>query len=148
MDWKKQAIRRDRYRIPNNQQHQNCHDNRTTRKHKQWSNVYQNTVKKKKILFIGLFWGKKSRNNNTILTGEFSIIEKHYYLFIPIYNKYHQNHILLLGDFSAKIGNGETGISNGDHKITPNGKRLINLTNNFSLKVIKKASNAKFKGQE
>ena len=144
MDWKKQAIRRNRYRIPNNQQHQNSHDNRTTRKHKQFSNVYQNTVKKKKILFIGLFFGgKKSRNNNTLLNGEFSIIEKHYYLFIPIYNKIHQNHIVLLGDFNAKIGNGEPGISNGDHKITPNRKRLINLTNNFSLKVIKKSLKCK-----
>ena len=87
--------------------------------------------------------GKKSRNNNTILNGEFNIIEKHYYLSIPIYNKYHQNHILLLGDFNAKIGNGEPGISNGDHKITPNGNRLINLTNNFSLKVIKKSLKCK-----
>ena len=56
-----------------------------------------------------------------------------------------QNHILLLGDFNAKIGNGEQGIPNGDPKITPKGKRLINLTNNFNLKTLNKSPKCKGK---
>ena len=68
-------------------------------------------LKRKETLFIGLFYGKQeTRNNNTTLDKEFKIIERHLYQYIAN----NQNHILLLGDFNAKIGNGEQGIPNGD----------------------------------
>ena len=68
-------------------------------------------LKRKETLFIGLFYGKQeTRNNNTTLDKEFKIIERHLYQYIAN----DQNHILLLGDFNAKIGNGEQGIPNGD----------------------------------
>ena len=100
-------------------------------------------LKRKETLFIGLFYGKQERrNNNTTLDEEFKIIERHLYQYIAN----NQNHILLLGDFYAKIGNREQGILNGDPIITPNGKRLINnLTNNFNLKILNKSP--KFKGK-
>ena len=60
----------------------------------------------------------ENRNNNIALDQEFNIIERHLYQ----YSTNNQNHILLLGDFNAKIGNGEQGIPNEDLKITPNGK--------------------------
>ena len=87
-------------------------------------------LRRKGTLFIGLFYGKQEcRNNNIRLDKEFNIIERNLYQ----YTTNNQNHILLTGDFNAKIGNGEPGIPNGDPKITPNGKRLINLTNKFNL---------------
>ena len=46
---------------------------------------------------------------------------------------------------NAKIGNGEQDIPNGDPIITPNGKRLINLTNNFNLKILSKRLKCKGK---
>ena len=103
-------------------------------------------LKRKETLFIGLFYGKQeSRNNNNALDEEFNITERHLYQ----YATNNQNHILLLGDVNAKIGNGEQGIPNGDPKITPNGKRLINLTNNFNLKTLNKSSKCAFaNGQE
>ena len=86
-------------------------------------------LKRKEALFGGLFYGKQeSRNINITLDENFNIIERHLYQ----YTANNQNHILLLGDFNAKIGNGDQGIPNGDPKITPNGKRLINLTNNLT----------------
>ena len=86
-------------------------------------------LKRKEALFIGLFYGKQeSRNINITLDENFNIIERH----LCQYTANNQNHILLLGDFNAKIGNGDQGIPNGDPKITPNGKRLINLTNNLT----------------
>ena len=84
---------------------------------------------------------KESRNNNTTLNEEFKITERHLYQYIAN----NQNHILLLGDFNAKIGNGEQGIPSGNSIITPNGKILINLTNNFNLKILNK--NPKCKGK-
>ena len=96
-------------------------------------------LKRKKLC---LFYGKQeSKNNNTTLDEEFKIIERHLYEYIAN----NQNHILLLGDFNAKIGNGEQGIPNGDPIITPNGKRLINLTNNFNLKILSKSPKCKGK---
>ena len=68
-------------------------------------------LKIKETLFTRLFYGKKeSRNNDTTLYEEFKIIERHLYQYIAN----NQNQILLLGDFNAKIGNGEQGIPNGD----------------------------------
>ena len=99
-------------------------------------------LKRKETLFIELFYGKKeNRNNNATLDEEFKIIEQHLYQHIAN----NQNYILLLGDFNAKIGNGEQGIPSGNSIITPNGKRLINLTNNFNLKILNK--NRKCKGK-
>ena len=99
-------------------------------------------LKRKKTLFIGLIYGKQeSRNNNATLDEEFKIIERHLYQYIAN----NQNHILLLGDFNGKIGNGEQGTPSGDPIITPNGKRLINLTNNFSLKTRNKSLKCKGK---
>ena len=98
-------------------------------------------LKRKETRFIGLIYGKQERNNNATLDKEFKIIERHLYQYIAN----NQNHILLLGDFNAKIGNGEQGIPSGDPIITPNGKRLINLTNNFNLKILNK--NPKCKGK-
>ena len=67
-------------------------------------------LKIKETLFTRLFYEKKeSRNNDTTLYEEFKIIERHLYQYIAN----NQNHILLLGDFNAKIGNGEQGIPNG-----------------------------------
>ena len=40
------------YMIPNKQQDQNSHHNRTTRKHKHWNDVDQDTAKKKETLFV------------------------------------------------------------------------------------------------
>ena len=97
---------------------------------------------KKETLFIGLFYRKQeSRNNNTTLDEEFKIIERHLYQYIAR----NQNHILLLGDFNAKIGNEEQGIPNGDPIITPNQKRLTHLTNNFNLKILSKSPKCKGK---
>ena len=97
-------------------------------------------LKRKEALFIGLFPGKQeSRNNNITLTEKFNIIEKH----LHQYTANNQNHILLLGDFNVKIGNGEQGLPNGDPKITPNGKGLINITNNFNLKILNKSPKCK-----
>ena len=99
-------------------------------------------LKRKGSLFIGLSYGKQeSRNNNITLDEEFNIIERQLYQ----YTTNNQNHILLLDDFNAKIGNGEQGIPNGDPKITPNEKRLINLTNNFNLKILNKSPKCKSK---
>ena len=67
-------------------------------------------LKRKETRFIGLIYGKQERNNNATLDKEFKIIERHLYQYIAN----NQNHILLLGDFNAKIGNGEQGIPNGD----------------------------------
>ena len=87
-------------------------------------------LKRKEILFIGLFYGKQeSRNNNITLDEKFNTIERHLYQ----YTTNNQNHILLLGDPS------------GDLKITPNGKRLINLTNNLNLKILNKSPKCKGK---
>ena len=89
-----------------------------------------------------MFYGKQeSKNNNTTLDEEFKIIERHLYEYIAN----NQNRIPLLGDFNAKIGNGEHGIPNGDPIITPNGKRLISLTNNFNLKILNKSPKCKGK---
>ena len=93
-------------------------------------------LKRKETLFIGLFYGKQGiRNNNVTLDEEFNTIERHPYQYI-INN---QNHILLLDDLNAKIGNGVQGIRNGDPKITPNGKRLVNLANNLNLKILNRS---------
>ena len=67
-------------------------------------------LKRKETRFIGLIYGKQERNNNATLDKEFKIIERHLYQYIAN----DKNHILLLGDFNAKIGNGEQGIPNGD----------------------------------
>ena len=48
-------------------------------------------------------------------------------------------------NFHTKIGNGEHDIPNGDPKITPNGKRLINLANIFNLKILNKSPKCKGK---
>ena len=99
-------------------------------------------LKRKEALFGGLFYGKQeSRNINIALDENFNIVERH--LFQHTANN--QNHVLLLGDFNAKIGNGEQDIRNGEPKITPNGKRLINLTNNFNLKILNKSPKFKDK---
>ena len=95
----------------------------------------QNTSKKKRnsvywTYVIGLFYGKQeSRNNNITLDEKFNAIERHLYQ----YTTNNQNHIILLGDPS------------GDPKITPNGKRLINLTNNLNLKILNKSPKCKGK---
>ena len=102
----------------------------------------QDTAKKKRTLFIGLFYGKQERrNNNATLDKEFKIIEQHLYKYITN----NQNDILLLGDFNAKTGNGEQGIPTGDPTIIPNGKRLTNLTNNYNLKNLNKRPKCKGK---
>ena len=99
-------------------------------------------LKRKETLFIELFYGKKeNRNNNATLDEEFKIIEQHLYQHIAN----NQNYILLLGDFNAKIGNGEQGIPNGDPIIRPNRKRLINLANNFNIKILNKSPKCKDK---
>ena len=99
-------------------------------------------LKRKETLFIELFYGKKeNRNNNATLDEEFKIIEQHLYKYIAN----NQNYILLLGDFNTKIGNGEQGMPNGDPIITPNGKRLINLANNFNIKILNKSPKCKGK---
>ena len=99
-------------------------------------------LKRKETLFIGLFYGKQERrNNNATLDKEFKIIERHLYQYIAN----NQSHILLLGDFNAKVGNGEQTIPNDDPTIIPNGKRLINLTNNFNLKILNKSPKCKGK---
>ena len=53
--------------------------------------------------------------------------------------------MLLLGDFDAKIVNEEQGIPNGDPKIISKEKRLLNLTNNFNLKILNKSPKCKGK---
>ena len=76
-------------------------------------------LKRKETLFIGLFYGKQERrNNNTTLDEEFKIIERH----LCQYIENNQNQTLLLGNFNAKIGNGEQGIPNWGPIVTPNGK--------------------------
>ena len=119
MDWEKQSIRKERYRILINN---NIKTTITTEQRENtkteiiWIRIH---LKRKETLFFGLFYGKqKIRNNNIALDQEFNIIERHLYQ----YSTNNQNHILLLGDFNAKIGNGEQGILNEDLKITPNGK--------------------------
>ena len=130
MDWEKQSIRRGggigflinniiKTAITIKQQ-------KNTNTEIMWIRIQ---LKRKEALFIGLFYGKQeSRNINITLDENFNIIERH----LCQYTANNQNHILLLGDFNAKIGNGDQGIPNGDPKITPNGKRLINLTNNLT----------------
>ena len=57
-------------------------------------------LKRKETLFIELFYGKQeSRNNNITRDEEFNTIERHLYQYITN----NQNHILLLGDFNAKL---------------------------------------------
>ena len=130
MDWEKQSIRRGggigflinniiKTAITIKQQ-------KNTNTEIMWIRIQ---LKRKEALFIGLFYGKQeSRNINITLDENFNIIERH----LCQYTANNQNHILLFGDFNAKIGNGDQGIPNGDPKITPNGKRLINLTNNLT----------------
>ena len=130
MDWEKQSIRRGggigflinniiKTAITIKQQ-------KNTNTEIMWIRIQ---LKRKEALFIGLFYGKQeSRNINITLDENFNIIERH----LCQYTANNQNHIILLGDFNAKIGNGDQGIPNGDPKITPNGKRLINLTNNLT----------------
>ena len=130
MDWEKQSIRRGggigflinniiKTAITIKQQ-------KNTNTEIMWIRIQ---LKRKEALFIGLFYGKQeSRNINITLDENFNIIERH----LCQYTANNQNHVLLLGDFNAKIGNGDQGIPNGDPKITPNGKRLINLTNNLT----------------
>ena len=130
MDWEKQSIRRGggigflinniiKTAITIKQQ-------KNTNTEIMWIRIQ---LKRKEALFIGLFYGKQeSRNINITLDENFNIIERH----LCQYTANNQNHILLLGDFNEKIGNGDQGIPNGDPKITPNGKRLINLTNNLT----------------
>ena len=130
MDWEKQSIRRGggigflinniiKTAITIKQQ-------KNTNTEIMWIRIQ---LKRKEALFIGLFYGKQeSRNINITLDENCNIIERHLYQ----YTANNQNHILLLGDFNAKIGNGDQGIPNGDPKVTPNGKRLINLTNNLT----------------
>ena len=130
MDWEKQSIRRGggigflinniiKTAITIKQQ-------KNTNTEIMWIRIQ---LKRKEALFIGLFYGKQeSRNINITLDENFNIIERH----LCQYTANNQNHILLLGDFNAKIGNGDQGIPNGDPNITPNGKRLINLTNNLT----------------
>ena len=60
----------------------------------------QDTAKKKRTLFIGLFYGKKERrNNNATLDKEFKIIEQHLYKYITN----NQNDILLLVTLMQKL---------------------------------------------
>ena len=130
MDWEKQSIRRGggigflinniiKTAITIKQQ-------KNTNTEIMWIRIQ---LKRKEALFIGLFYGKQeSRNINITLDENFNIIERH----LCQFTANNQNHILLFGDFNAKIGNGDQGIPNGDPKITPNGKRLINLTNNLT----------------
>ena len=85
-------------------------------------------LKRKEILFAGLFYGKQETLHQTKnLKSQSDIC------------------INILGDFNVKVGNGEQGISNEHTIITPNGKRLINQTNNFNLKTLNKSPKCKGK---
>ena len=84
-------------------------------------------------MFIGLlYWKQERRSNNITLDEEFNIIERHLYQ----NRTNNQNHIFLFGVLDARIGNGEEGIPTGNRKITPNAKRLINLTNHLNLNIL------------
>ena len=142
MDWEKQSIKRGRYRFLINNNIKTAimiEQQENTNTEIMWIRIH---LKRKETLFIRLFYGKqKSRNNNITLDKQFNTIERHLYQ----YTTNNQNHILLLGDFNAKVGNEEQGIPNGDPRITPNGKRLINLTNNLNLKILSKSPKCKVK---
>ena len=46
------------------------------------------------------------------------------------------NHLLLLGDFNAKIGNNRHGIINGEPHISRNGALLRDVIKHFNLEIL------------
>ena len=68
-------------------------------------------LKRKETCLLNYFMGNKKAEIITLhQTKNLKSLERHLYQYIAN----NQNHILLLGDFNAKIGNGEQGIPNGD----------------------------------
>ena len=91
-------------------------------------------LKRQENLFIGVLYGKqKSKNCMKELEEEYEVIEKSISNYTETNNK-----IILVGDFNGKIGNDESGITNGDTSITTNGKRVRSMVRTLNLDILNK----------
>ena len=79
MDWEKQSIRRGGIGFLINSNIKiaiTIEQQENTNTEIMWIKVH---LKRKETPFIGLFYGKQSRNNNITLDEEFNIMERHLY---------------------------------------------------------------------
>ena len=82
-------------------------------------------LKQNKTIIICIQCGKQEATN------EFDYLSQHV-------SRYSQsdNHLLLLGDFNAKIGNDESGIINGEPYISRNGALLRDMIKHLNLEIL------------
>ena len=134
MDWEKHSIRRGGIGFLININIKTAitiEQQENTKTETMWIKI---RLKRKEALFIGLFYGKqKSRNNN--ITKNLTL-QKEIYTNIEQLIEITFSYLVTL---MQKLEMRDHGIPNGDPKLTPNGRRLINLTNKLNLKFINKS---------
>ena len=79
-------------------------------------------LKDQQHLCIGVYYGKQETHSAEKTLDEYNMLENRIVSYIA-----NDTHVILLGDFNAKVGSNEKGIKNGDKIISRNGKMLLEL---------------------
>ena len=78
-----------------------------------------------------LLWQTRNQNNNQEAINKFDYVSQHILKYLQS-----DNHLLLLRDFNAKIGNDEHGIINGEPYISRNGALLRDVIKHLNLEIL------------
>ena len=78
-----------------------------------------------------LLWQTRNQNNNQEAINKSDYVSQHILKYLQS-----DNHLLLLRDFNAKIGNGEHGIINGEPYISRNGALLRDVIKHLNLEIL------------
>ena len=89
-------------------------------------------LKQNKTIMICIYYGEQeTKTNKQEAKKEFDYLSQHISKYLQ-----NDNHLLLLGDFNAKIGNDEHGVINGPPHISRNSALLRDVIKDFNLEIL------------